>query len=80
MGPCLHEYVFIENSVDFNENSTTVLHLHNFDVSEIYEGNVQSYCYLAQLFLDTLVVILRKSEIVGEFFSPALEMQFGRFY
>ena len=52
----------------------------NFDVSEIYEGNVQPYCHLAQLFLDTLAVILReKSEIIGEIFSPALEMPFVRF-
>ena len=41
----------------------------NFEMSEIYEGNVQSQCHLAQLFLDTLAVILReKSEIVGENF------------
>ena len=34
-----------------------------------------------KLFLDTLAVILRKkSEIVGEIFSPALEMQFVQFY
>ena len=53
----------------------------NFNVSEIYEGNVQSQCHLAQLFVDTLAVILRKkSEIVGEIFSPALEMQFARVY
>ena len=48
---------------------------------EIYEGNVQDQCHLAYLFLDTLTVILwKKSEIVGEIFSPVLEMQFVRFY
>ena len=35
-------------------------------------------CHLA---FNTSAVILReKSEIVGEIFSPALEMQFGQFY
>ena len=49
----------------------------NLDVSKIYQRNFQSQCHLAQLFLDTSAVILRKQgEIVGEFFSPALEMQF----
>ena len=40
-------------------------------MSEIYQGNFQSSCRLAQLFLDTSAIILRKtSEIVGEkFFS-----------
>ena len=53
----------------------------NFDVSEKYEGNVQSSCHLAQLFLDTLAFILRKKcEIVEEIFSLALEMQFVRFH
>ena len=42
-------------------------------MSEIYQGSFQSQCRLAQLFLDTLAIILRKkSEIVGETFS-ALE-------
>ena len=32
------------------------------------EGNVESLCHLAQLFVNTLAVILwKKSEIVGEF-------------
>ena len=35
----------------------------------------------SRLFLDTLAVILRKkSEMCGEFFCPALEMQFCRFF
>ena len=40
-------------------------------MSKIYQGNFQSSCRLAQLFLDTSAVILqKKSEIVGEnFFS-----------
>ena len=33
------------------------------------------------LFVDTLAIILqKKSEIVGESFSPTLEIQFVRFY
>ena len=53
----------------------------NFEMLKIYSESIQSKCRLAQLFLDTLAVILRrKSEIVGEFVSPTLEMQFGRFY
>ena len=50
-------------------------------MSKIYQGNFQSLCRLAQLFLNTSAVILqKKSEIVGENFFPALKMQFGRFY
>ena len=53
----------------------------DYKVSKIYQGNVQSLCRSAQLFLDTLAVILGKeSKLVGEIFPPALEMQFSRFY
>ena len=53
----------------------------NFEMSKTYQGNFQSLCRLAQLFLDTSAVNLReKSEIVGENFFSALKMQFGRFY
>ena len=53
----------------------------NFEVSKIYQKNVQSPYYFAQLFVNSLSVVLRKkSKIVGKNFSPALEMQFGRFY
>ena len=39
-------------------------------MSKIYQGNFQSLCRLAQLFLSTLAVILqKKSEIVGRNFS-----------
>ena len=40
-------------------------------MSKMYQGNFQSSCRLAQLFIDTSAVILqKKSEIVGEnFFS-----------
>ena len=34
----------------------------NFEMSKIYQENFQSLCRLAQLFLDTSVVILRKKE------------------
>ena len=48
-------------------------------MSKIYQGNFQSLCRLAQLFLDISAVILRKkSEIVEEIF-PALKMQLGDF-
>ena len=41
----------------------------NFEMSKLYQGNIQSNCYFAQLFLDTLIVTLHKmNEIVGEFF------------
>ena len=50
-----------------NKNNLVSFEPANFDVSEICEENVLSQCHLAQLFLDTLAVILRKkSEIVGE--------------
>ena len=53
----------------------------NFEMSKIYQENLQSLCRLAQLFLNTSVVISeRKSEIVEGIFFPALEMQFGQFY
>ena len=53
----------------------------NFEMFKIYQGNFQSSCRLAQFFLDTSTVSLRKkSEIVGEIFFPALKMQFDRFY
>ena len=49
-------------------------------MSKMYQGNFQSLCPLAQLFLDTLEVILQKnSEIVRENFFPALKIQFGHF-
>ena len=39
---------------------------------KIYQGNFQSLCRLAQLFLDTSAAILqKKSEIVGENFSSS---------
>ena len=48
----------------------------NSEMSKIYQGNFQSSCRLAQLFLDTSAVILqKKSEIVGENFFPALKMR-----
>ena len=41
-------------------------------MSKIYQGNFQSLHRLAQLFLDTSAVILRKkSEIVREIFSSS---------
>ena len=41
----------------------------NFEMSKIYQGNFQFLCHLAQLFLNTWAVILRKkSEIVEIFF------------
>ena len=47
----------------------------NFEMSKIYHGNFQSLCRLAQLFLDTWAVILRKkSEIVGEIFSNSANL------
>ena len=50
-------------------NSVGCFNLANFEMSKIYQGNFQSLCRLAQLFLDTSAVILRKkSEIVGEIF------------
>ena len=53
----------------------------NFEMSKVYQENFQSSCRLAQLFLDTSAVIVRKkSQIVKENFFPALKMQFGRFY
>ena len=53
----------------------------NCEMSKIYQGNLQSLCRLAQLFLNTSAVISkRKSKIVGGIFFPALEMQFGQFY
>ena len=43
--------------------------LANFEMSKIYQGNLQSLCCLAQLFLNTSAVISkRKSEIVGGIF------------
>ena len=47
---------------------------------KICQRNVQSLRRLAQLFLDTSAVILeKKSEVVGENYFPALEMQFVNF-
>ena len=47
----------------------------NFEMSKIYQGNFQSLCRLAQLFLNTSAVILqKKSEIVGGNFFPSLKM------
>ena len=56
----------IEQTISFDSD--------NFEVSKIYQGNLQ-------LFFDTSAVTLRKkSKLVGENFFPALKMQFGRFY
>ena len=53
----------------------------NFEMSKMYQGDFQSLCRLAQLFLNTTAVILqKKNEIVGGNFFPARKMQFGRFY
>ena len=44
----------------------------NFEMSKIYQGNLQSLCRLAQLFLNTPAIISqRKSEIVGGIFSSS---------
>ena len=44
----------------------------NFEMSKIYQGNFQSLCRLAQLFLNTSAVILqKKTEIVGGNFSSS---------
>ena len=68
----------IENHEVFGSLTQNWLQL---DKDKIYQRNVQSSCHLAQLFLDTSAVILQKKrEIVGEIFSPALEMQFVQFY
>ena len=41
-------------------------------MSKIYQGNFQSLCRLAQLFLNTSAVILqKKTEIVGGIFSSS---------
>ena len=59
-----------------NDNSLTLRCL-----KYIYQGNFQSLCRLAQLFLDTWAVILpKKSEIIEENFFAPLKMQLGRFY
>ena len=43
-------------------------------MSKIYQGGFQSLCRLAQLFLDTsAVILLKKSEIVGEKFFLVLK-------
>ena len=50
----------------------------NFEMSKIHQGNFQSLCRLARLFLKNPAVILQeKSEIVGGNIFPALKMQFG---
>ena len=54
----------------------------NFELSKLYHRNVQSLNCLAQprvqLNFNTKAIILRKkSEIVGEIFSPALEIRFS---
>ena len=44
----------------------------NFEMSKMYQGNLQSLCRLAQLFLNTSAVISkRKSEIDGGIFSSS---------
>ena len=49
----------------------------NFELSELYHRNVQSLNLSAQLNFYTQTIILRKnSKIVGEIFSPALEIRF----
>ena len=46
----------------------------NFEMSKIYQGNFQSLCRLAQLFLNTSALILqKKSEIVGGIFFSSSE-------
>ena len=48
------------------------------DMKGMFSPNVTWHSYL---FLDTLAFILRKkSQIVGEIFSAALELQFVQFY
>ena len=48
----------------------------NFELSELYHRDVQSLNRLSQLNFNTETIILRKkSEIVGEIFSPALEIR-----
>ena len=50
----------------------------NFKLSELYHRNVQSLNRLAQLNFNTQAIISqKKSEIVGEIFSPALEIRFS---
>ena len=52
----------------------------NFELSKLYYRDVQSLSRLAQLNFSIKTVILRKkSEIVGEIFSPALEIRFWWF-
>ena len=49
----------------------------NFKHSELYHRDVQSLNRLAQLNFNAYAIILRKkSEIVLEIFSPALEIRF----
>ena len=48
----------------------------NFELLELYHRNVQSLNRLTQLNFNTYAIILRKkSEIVREIFSPALEIR-----
>ena len=62
---------------DFNRSPKAVctdfkLQPADFETSKIYQGNFQSLCSLAQLFLDTLAVSLRKkSQIVKKIFSSS---------
>ena len=50
----------------------------NFELSELYHRNVQSLNCLTKLNFNTSAIILRKkSEIVEEIFSSALEIRFS---
>ena len=50
----------------------------NFEMPKTYQGNFQSLCRLAQLFLNTSAAILQKKERnrLEKIFFPALKMQF----
>ena len=50
----------------------------NFEISKIYQGNLQSLCRLAQLFLGSHFT--EKERNRWRNFYPALEMQFGQIY
>ena len=65
---CLLVRGYIEVKINKHEIWQALTQL-TFEMSEIYQGNFQSSCRLAQLFLDIFTVILqKKSEIVGENF------------
>ena len=66
-----HSIVFLLYiKVKINKHEICKLDSSNFEMSKIYQGNFQSSCRLAQLFVDTSAGNLQKtSEIVGENFS-----------